>query len=590
METNLSWEGKNSEFTRTSLPFQPAESLTENRLLKQSRLDAWTEGVTWPDNYPKDWENKLVWGDNAYTIGSLLQQGYAGEFDLIYIDPPFKTGDNFSAPVRVGEGDEKAEKDRSILEELAYRDTWGERPASYFQMIYERVSLIRDLLADHGLLYVHSDPTTVSHYVKLILDEVFGPENFRNEIAWCYTSPSHQSSDFPDKHDVILRYSKTDDYRFFPDKVRIPYEKRDTGKTQGIFEGRAVLPEDGKIPEDWWDDITPVARLHATELLDFPTQKPEELVERLLLSSTEQSDLVGDFFCGSGTTAAAAEKLGRRWIVSDLSKYAIHTTRKRLLNLHEYSNDYDEPCRPFVIYNLGNYQKHKFMENGHETVEAYRKFILDLFGAEPIDGYYFIHGRTKGGFVHISPVDSVVTVEEIKDTIQELTNEVGGSTLDVLGWDFELGIDQHVSEIEETYGIEIRLKQIPQEAAEIEQPGQATKIRFFDRNHVDLSLSVDGETVTVSLEDFVLGNPELVDADFRQKVEKSSDWIDYWAIDFDYQGDIFHNMWQDFRTRNDRELEFSATYAYDVPGPKSLLVKVIDVFGNDTNEMLEVTI
>jgi len=340
----LIWAGKYDKFEkgnrtpleRPNLPFQVIETVNRPRI-KGGSAPLFPE-EEWPPNYPKDWKNLLIWGDNKLVMSSLIKQGWAGKINLIYIDPPFFTGADFTVKMKLG--NEEIEKEPSIIEERAYKDTWSGGIASYLQYMYERLVLMRELLAETGSIYVHLD-WHVGHYVKVMMDEIFGYDNFRNEIVWCYTGPGRQEKDFPDKHDVIYRYSKSNNYVFNPDAIRVPYVKLDTGKTHGIFKKRAILDERGKIPEDWWADITPVARLHATELLDFDTQKPEALLKRIILASSNPGDIVADFFCGSGTTLVVAEKLGRRWIGCDLSKFAIQVTRKRLLDIHN-SKDLSE--------------------------------------------------------------------------------------------------------------------------------------------------------------------------------------------------------------------------------------------------------
>ena len=570
-DTELIWPDKKTEVDRIILPFQTVEVINEPRE-KQKRLYE-----NWPENYPKDWKNMLIWGDNKYIMSSLLPK-FAGKIKLIYIDPPFATGTGgFNVKIKVG--DLSWVKEPNVLEEKAYRDTWGKGLSSYLQMLYERLVLMKELLADDGTIYVHLD-WHVGHYVKIILDEVFGRENFRNEVVWCYTGPSRQTKDFPDKHDIIFRYSKSKDYSFNPEKIRLPYVKLDTGKTHGIFKERAILNKKGKIPEDFWTDITPVARLHATELLGFPTQKPEKLLDRIIKASSNEGDIVADFFCGSGTTLAVAEKLGRRWIGTDLSKFAIHVTRKRMLDIPF--------CRPFEIYNLGNYQKYKFIENKYPPVERYIKFILELYRAQPLQGYAFIHGRKDRRLVHIAGVDSIVTEREVRDACEECANTIGGKALDILGWDFEMGLDELIERMGQDYGINIRLVQIPKEAMELRSP--AEEIRFYDMNYLEIEHEINGKTLEIELKDFIIANPEYIPDEVREKIKKFTDYIDYWAVDFDYKEDTFHNMWQSFRTKKHPKLDIKIRKTYNESRDYKVLIKVIDIFGNDTNKLLRVRI
>lgn len=335
-----------------------------------------------------------------------------------------------------------------------------------------------------------------------------------------------------------------------------------------------VPPTETRLLNDVWLDIP------AYERTDFPTQKSEVLLERVIewLSNKEdEGDLVADFFCGSGTTLAVAEKLGRRWIGADLSKFAIHTARKRLLDI--------PGCKPFEVLNLGKYQKAKLKENG---VSRYIDFILKLYRAEPLSGYTTLHGKKAGRMVHIGDVESIMTEGEIRETIKECTS-AGVKSVDILGWDFEMGLHDLVDRIGDEHSVKIRLVQIPREALEVRDAARE-EVRFFDLNYLELEHSLKSKTLTITLRDFVISNPEYLPEEVRQKVKKFTDYIDYWAVDFDYKDDTFHNMWQSFRTRKHPSLETEVSHAYEETGRYQALVKVVDIFGNDTNKLLEVKI
>ncbi len=601
-KTELVWPGKNTEVSKVSLPFQTVETLSEPRV-EQAQLGM----DSYPDNYSEDWKNRLIWGDNKPIISSLLKQGFAGEIDLIYIDPPFATGSDFSYEIEL-QG-EKFNKEPSVIEELAYRDTWGRGLESYLQMMHERLILMKELLSENGSIYVHLD-WHVEHYVKLIMDEIFGQDNFISEIVWKRMAgvKGNVKKGFPVVTDHIFLYSKSENPKFNPQYKPLDPEYVEKFYKYTDEDGRRYRKAGGSRPDSYryyldeskgtpvsnlWNDITNVQG-SSKENTNFPTQKPEEFLERIIKASSDEGDLVADFFCGSGTTAAVAEKLDRRWITSDLSKFSIHTARKRLLDLHNYSKDYNNPCRPFVVQNLGSYQKYKFVENGNPPVEEYRNFILELYNAQSMEGYAFVHGRKGDGFVHIAGVDSVVTKEELEDAAQECANEVGGKTLDVLGWDYELGLDKAVEDVEDVYGIEINLKLIPKEATELKEASEAgEEIKFFDMSYMEVEHKVKDSKLEVELTDFVLANPEFIPEDIREKLHKKgsfTDYIDYWAVDFDYQEDTFHNMWQTFRTDEGPELDAVASHNYNEEGKKKVFVKVIDIFGNDTNKVFEVEI
>lgn len=583
-ETELVWSDKETVVNPPILPFQTIETVNEPRI-SEKPLDFGS------DNYPQDWKNKLIWGDNKYVLSSLKQE-YEGQIDLIYIDPPFATGADFSIPIEVG--DESVTKEPSVIEELAYRDTWGSGLQSYLQMMYERLVLMRELLSEKGSIWVHGD-WRVSHYVKVIMDEIFGRNNFVNNITWCYAGGGIPKSAYPRKHDDILFYTKNTPQDRSNSAIEFEPQMRSYSKTGSgrRSSGAKYDVESGETPHnDWWTDI-PQENTQAKSNTGYPTQKPEDLLTRIIKTSTNQGALVADFFCGSGTTGAVAEKLDRRWLVSDLSKFAIQTTRKRLLNIHNYSKDYDKRARPFEILNLGNYQKYKFTENGHPPVEEYRDFILELYESKPIEGYSFLHGRKGSTFIHIASVDGIVTEDEVKDATEECSNSAGGEKLDVLGWDFEMGLDRMVGQIGEMYGVDVNLKIIPKEATEIKNAAEeGDHVKFFDLNYVEVDhqVQVEGSKLNLEITDFVLANPEYIPGEVRESIDSFTDYIDYWAVDFDYQDDTFHNMWQTFRTRDRKRLETSCAHDYEESGTKKVLVKVIDVFGNDTNKLLEVNI
>lgn len=326
--TELVWEGKRA--ASGELRDEPFEAAT----LDVSCL----HGGARPPIKP-DWRNQLILGDNLKVMEA-LQDRFRGKIDLIYVDPPFATGQNFTVSTRIGEGNPRTRKLRvqpSVRGE-AYRDSWGRDPGAYLSMLLARFRRLRPLLSAEGTIFVHLD-RRVCHHVKLILDEVFGPERFINEIVWCYTGPSSPGMrGFANKHDILYWYAKGSSWTFNADAVRLPYnestrrnEGRRTGFTTGNPDLVVKLHPLGKYPEDWW--VLPVEAPASRVRTGYPTQKPERLLERILLAATREGDLVADFFSGSGTTLAVAEKLGRRWIGCDASPVAVHVARKRLLDI-----------------------------------------------------------------------------------------------------------------------------------------------------------------------------------------------------------------------------------------------------------------
>jgi adenine specific DNA methylase Mod len=390
----LIWDGKYDEHgrkrapVRIELPFQTVETVNESVQERQRTLELSSSG------HDPEWRNRLIWGDKKYVLPSLLPE-FAGKIDLIYIDPPFGTGADFSFMAHIPESEGFFEKEPSILEQKAYRDTWGSGTNSYMRWFYEALVSLRQLLTEEGSIYVHLD-FNVGHYAKVILDEEFGGDSFRNEIVWRRTSAhANVSQRYGNVHDVLLYYAKSE--KFTWNQQHIPYDEEylstffdqrdeenrryarrdltagmDRASKSQIYTWKGITPPPsrcwamtkdkmdaleaaGKIhwpqkatgmprlklyPEDLpgvplqdlWSDIPQLHNM-AAERLGYPTQKPESLLDRIIKSSSDEGSLVLDCFCGSGTTAAVAEKLNRRWIACDLGRFAIHTTRKRLLGI-----------------------------------------------------------------------------------------------------------------------------------------------------------------------------------------------------------------------------------------------------------------
>jgi DNA modification methylase len=280
--------------------------------------------------------NRLILGDNLTVMDTLLED-LRGKFRLIYCDPPFATGKGFSR--RIGRGEDSRKPETWRLGE-GYTDSWTSIE-EYLSMLYPRLIRMRDLLAADGTLYLHLDWRAV-HFAKVLLDEIFGAENFINEIIWVYHGPSPGKSYFNRKHDTILVYGRGKNRAFFPDRIRVPYHPsthRTFASSSKAGFGKQPDLLRGKIPEDWWY-FPVIARLH-NERTGYPTQKPEALLERILQASSEKGDLVGDFFCGSGTTLRVADSLSRRWIGCDVLPQSISICQRRLAlgRSHPYTID-----------------------------------------------------------------------------------------------------------------------------------------------------------------------------------------------------------------------------------------------------------
>jgi len=361
MTPNLTWSSK-------SLPdLQPADLI----------LDALTypQGQGYPDSVPG---NHLFLGDNLKIMAALLPQ-YEGCIDLIYADPPFFTNKRY--PARIGRGEDSRRPQEWQLAE-GYADHWSDIDA-YLAFLYPRLTLMHRLLAPTGTLYLHLD-WHADAYARLLLDEIFGHERLLNEIVWLYHGPSPIRHAFNRKHDIILVYTKSGDYTFNTDAVRQPYNPN-TVKTfnSSPKAGFGKIPnlERGKVPEDWWY-FPVVARLH-NERTGYPTQKPEALLERILLASSNPGDLVADFFCGSGTLPLVAARLGRRFLACDVTWRAVHTTRSRLL----------EGKQPFTLQRDSSIQ----IPPSHATLQA-----------EPFDG---AQDRPQGEAFNFQQANRTIVLE-----------------------------------------------------------------------------------------------------------------------------------------------------------------------------------
>lgn len=610
-KTELVWPSKYDkngtlkEVPCISLPFQIIETVNESRAARRGGVQGTLFDVydgTEGDTFESGWRNKLIWGDNLLVMGSLLEQ-FTGKIDLIYIDPPFATGADFSFTVPVGESGESVFKEQSVIEEKAYRDTWGDGRDSYLAMMADRLRLLRTLLSPNGSFFLHCD-WHVGHLLRSLADEVFGSDHFLNEIIWYYYNKFQGNvKRFAANHDVILWYRQGESYHF-----ERQLEKRLDGPVRQLVrvwdkeKGKIVNAKgpDGKVMyretnEKTVDDVWRISMLQPadrTENCGFPTQKPEAVLRRILQAASREGSLVADFFCGSGTTLAVAEKLGRRWIGCDLGRWGIHITRKRLLGI--------ENCKPFEVLNLGKYERQywqgiafgKPINNllSERSLYEYLAFILKLYGAQPVVGLTQIHGKKGKAMIHIGAVDAPVTIGEIDSAVAECA-ELKQGELHVLGWEWEMGLYELVVEVAKKKGVNLRLLQIPREVME-QQAASKGDVNFFELAYLEAQIrDLKRLSVQVELKDFVIPNTELIPDDVRSIVTKWSDYIDYWAMDWDFANDTFMQGWVTYRTRKDRTLSLSSdSHRYERPGNYCILVKVIDIFGNDTSQAFDVEV
>jgi adenine-specific DNA-methyltransferase len=715
-EAELIWPGKTAEVTNVVLPFQSIEQIDEPRAESSGQvadlfaLDAKT------GRQSSGWTNKLIWGDNKLVLASLKNGPLrreieaAGGLKLVYIDPPFDVGADFSFDIEVG-GGERLTKTPSVIEDVAYRDTWGRGADSYFSMIYERIQLIHGLLAKGGSIYVHCD-YRVNSGIRFILDEIFGPKLFLNQITWKRIYSHSDAKRYGIVDDTLLFYAKSDEYTFnkqfkphsesyikshygqsdetgrkfrlvtlsgagpgpartFGDRGKIsPPSGRHWAWSQerideGLRTGKIVFAStgqpnikqflddtEGTVIQTIWDDVQPVNPI-SEELLGYATQKPETLLERIIRASSSEGDLVADFFCGSGTTLAVAEKLGRKWIGCDLGRFAIHTSRKRLIGVQRELKATVKPYRSFEILNLGKYERQFFVgidptlpEEQRRAIslqkeEHYLTLILNAYKAERSFQTPPFHGRKAAALVLVGPIDAPVTQGQVTEAI-EAARKLRVSRVDFLGFEFEMGIVPHAQDQARAKGVNLALRYIPKDVFD-RRAVEKGQVVFYDVAYVEVQPVAKGRTVAVKLKDFgvyyrqddidaltteMKGGASKVTVDKGQVVKVSkdkkgvvtrdvltkswTDWIDYWAVDFTFEkrreiirvaepdgteqevwtgGYIFENEWQAFRTRNDRTLEMeSAPHEYPAKGRYKVAIKVIDIFGNDTTKVVEVNV
>ena len=649
MKTELVWEGKYDEYGNrrpvklptSPLPLQRIETIDEphdREKALQPRL--FDEADFHRKAHRDDFRNMLIWGDNKLVMASLLEQ-FRGQVDLIYIDPPFDVGADFTMDVQLGEDTKSVRKEQSIMEAVAYRDMWGKGTDSYLHMMYERLTLMRDLLSERGSIYVHCD-WRMSWFLRGLLDDVFGQDCFLNAIAWIYGSSARGAkaiaSQFARNHDDILYYRKSSAHVFNGDVVRKRYtmeEARKSGfrqdesgrwfktaprgdytdasiealraegrihetRTGGIRIKYFLGVENGHVVEpvpvgDAWPDIPDAMHIPDQEKTGFDTQKPGALLQRIIRASSNEGDLVADFFCGSGTTMAVAEKLGRRWIGVDLGRYAIHVSRKRLIQVQRELHAKGQPYRSFDVYNLGRYERQWWQLDRLKGYDAeHRRTVLRFYKAAPLENppNPLLHGKKGGAYVHVDQIDSIFSEAELR-AVAEAVRSAGGRELHCLAWEFEMELALKKQAVEAETGLTIRLKYIPRE---IMEPNR-TEVQFFEAGYLEAEAVKKGNRVDVRLVHFspaLAEAPEAEMAALRERAVKTPfDFIDFWAVDFNWrEGKPFEHHWQDFRTRKDRSLKTRTDlgWQYQTPGMHRICVKVIDVFGVDTTTVIEVEV
>ena len=594
-EVELVWNGKTRDVCTMVLPFQTLEHIDEPRAETKTQEDLF-DGR---GRQLRGWTNKLIWGDNKLILSSLKsgplrrQIEDAGGLKLIYIDPPFDVGADFSMDVEIG--GEIFHKEANILEQIAYRDTWGLGADSFIAMIYERLILMRDLMSDDGSIYVHCD-WHVSHMLRMALDEVFGSDMFNNEIIWYYYNKMQGNINrFASNHDVIFWYSKSKNKQFNrlqeardstvrqlkrvwdKNTQRLVNAKDDDGKV-------LYIKTDHRSVDDVWR-LSMLQPADRTQNLGYATQKPESVVQRIIQASSNEGDLIADFFCGSGTTAAVAEKLGRKWIATDLGKFGIHTTRKRLIGVQRERRAAGQDFRAFEVLNLGRYERQAYLNVSGRLTEKqkaqalaqkesdFRELILRAYKATAYGGAEgsgtqdgFFHGARNGRLVVIGPINLPVGRLFVEEVITECRKR-GATRVDILAFEFEMGLFPAVLEEARGKGIDLTPKYIPPDVFD-KRAVDRGQVVFHDISFVEAGPRYDPKNklaLRIELADFSVyysqGAAEAAIAAMKggksevmceqgqlYKVTKTkdgivektrltkhwTDWVDYWAVDFDF--------------------------------------------------------
>lgn len=570
-----------------------------------------------PDYIDSESPNRLIYGDNLLAMAALLagdadRPSMRGQIDLIYIDPPFDSKADYRSKIKLP--GTTIDQRPTVLEQFSYSDTWSDGTASYLAMLTPRLILMRELLSPKGSIFVHLD-WHVGHYVKIILDDIFGKENLRNEIIWAYHGPgSPGMKQYNRKHDNIYWYSKDrSDWIFNDDQIR----EKHSNKTQGNFKAGLAgsgfvadtyaLDKQGKIPESWWQmAIAGRYPVDGVKRVGYATEKPWPLLERILKGASNEDSVVADFFAGSGIVASVAESLGRRWITTDLGKTSSLLTRKRLI---------DQNASPFLFEAIGDYQveQAKSVLGRKFKVGDLAQVVLRLFGAVPLppetnQGGALGRVPDEKALVIATSPNALVTGATLRRAQQARVSVMGGfDKVVVLGWNFSDSIGQDIEALSDD---RLEVLVIPPDLLDrLKKKGSVEKlsdeVRFSTLQYVQASVSARGrqgdtEVITVDLENYVLLSPDAINLDDTNRAKlldvmnnEPLALIEYWAVDPDYDGHVFRSVWQDFRgnTENDGdELRVVTTANLEVPfkpTPRRICVRAVDVFGYESEVIIE---
>lgn len=562
------------------------------------------------------WMNRLIYGDNLLAMQALLAGDEAmglpslrGKVDLIYIDPPFDSKADYRTKINLPGMD--IEQRPTVIEQFAYSDTWQDGTVSYLKMLYPRLVLMRELLSDKGSIYVHID-WHVGAYVKVLMDDIFGKENLKNEIIWSYSRWANISAAFQRMHDNIFFYVKGEKAIFHEQRIKLP-EIRKRNLVQIVngmkvsmrdATGNVVYREqsDKPISDYWgdtdiWDEIYQVGK-NGKERLDYSTQKPEALLERIIKASSNEGDLVCDFFGGSGTTAAVAERLGRRWITTDIGKPATLVMRKRFI---------DQEIKPFLYQAIGDYQKEAFQNNKqYKRIGDLSQIIMQLYGAIPFtqeqlndrNWGYIKNGRI---LVLVDSPNKITGAATIRRAYEAKNNLLGGgwNKVVVLAWNFAFDISAAIQQYKE----DVEVLVIPPDLLDkLSKKGydkliKEGSVRFSSYQYLLVKpiqvkpYDSEREQLIIQLDNYVLLSPDNIPLDDKDKaklqqvLEKDPlALVEYWSVDPDYDGITFRSQWQDYRENVDNGSDpFHCIYTASLIVPRkaqrTVCVKAVDVFG-----------
>lgn len=611
----LIWASKpRREPSAKDLEFQTAEEVYPNIVdLEDKKLSSFVPEEKEISEQP----NRLIWGDNLLVMQALLAQGYEGQIDLIYIDPPFNTGENFNFKNEIKIGEKEYEKELPIAERLTYTDTWSRGKDSFLDMLYPRLQLLHKLLSDNGSFFIHVD-VKIGPYVRILLDELFGEANFQNEIIWYYYNKLHDSRKkiLPKAFDVICYYvkNKKSDYTYhrLEEKRDKPVKKLRYKKVGGVIQN--VRGEDGKV-ETYVRDMRTVDNVwrlrclqpaNKKEWIDFATQKPVDLIEKILRLASNEGDLVLDVFDGTGTTAIACERQKRRWILSDISKTAIQITRSRLVK---------ENSNPFIIQNLGNYQRQLIYAREIKIKEMY-DIILKIYGATPRKDWhgFGISKDDKKTIVYVCEPDRPMTGKKAIELAKaaKTADGKGYKKLVILAWDYEYDFDDIYKRLAKSArkGVvkDVEFKIIPSDvykylrSTKVGDQELANKITFYQKPYLRLSepqtksINPNEVKVEIKIERYVVMDIPVKDESKRPEIEKLlhknfANMIDYWTVDWDYNGEVFRSTWQAIKDRKSPEPVPVLADTVLKKGKKyTIAVRVVDVFGNDASMTKEINL